>query len=126
MALRPPAEDLENRTPVWVAMSDFFLDTELTESIISHIARICASSPYSMEELERIMFMEVWPAFVANLRSVAGEWAGWSEEFVQERVLECIKPRIEVPWRLGPRKRSRCREWPEIERRIMELRKPGN
>jgi hypothetical protein len=122
MALLHPTEDPENRTPVWLAMSEFFLDTELTEVTISYIARICAASPYSMGELERIMFIEVYPAFVSNLLSVAGEWAGWSEDFVRKRVLETYKPRLYLPWRMNPIKRFWCKEWPDVERRIVEYR----
>lgn len=94
MTLRHPAEDLASRTPVWVAMTEFFLDTELTLVTLSHIAATCAASPYSIRELERIMFTEVWPAFLPNLLSVAGEWAGWEEAFVQRRILECYRPRF--------------------------------
>ena len=122
VALLHPTEDLENRTPVWLALSEFFLDTELTEVTVAYIARICAASPYSMKELERIMFLEVYPAFVSNLFSVAGEWAGWSEEFVRKRVLESYKPRYCLSWRMNPVKRFWCMEWPDVERKIMEFR----
>lgn len=30
------------------------------------------------------MFTQVWPAFLPNLMSVAGEWAGWTVEFKNE------------------------------------------
>jgi hypothetical protein len=33
---------------------------------------------------------EVAPAFVFNLYSIAGEWAGWDEDFVRDRVLHII------------------------------------
>lgn len=57
-------------------MSVFYLDTELTDFTIEYIAKICAESTYSIEEIEKIMFTEVWPAFIGNLWSVAGEWGG--------------------------------------------------
>ena len=125
MALSHPTEDLANRTPVWFAMSDLFLDTELTDTTISYIARICAASPYSMKELERILFTEVWPAFAANLYSIAGEWAGWDEATVRERVLECYKPRPYFSWRFNPLKRFYCGEWAAVERKVMKLRSGG-
>lgn len=102
MGLRHPQDDLQCRTPVWVAMAELYLDTELTDSTIYYIARTCASSPYSERELERIMFAEVWPALCPNLLDVAGEWAGWDEDFVQQKVLRCYK------------KRLFCREWADV------------
>lgn len=120
--LRHPDEDLIERTPVWVAMTDFFLDTELTDVMISYIARTCAASPYSIRELERIMFTEVWPAFLPNLLSVAGEWAGWKDEFVQERVLKCYKPRYYLSWKINPLKRYFCNKWIAVEKEVVQGR----
>ena len=122
MTLGHPADDLQNRLPVWVAMTDFYLDTELADEAISMIARVCAVSPYSIEELERIMFCEVWPAFVPNLMCVAGEWAGWPDDYVRERVLECYKPRRYRSWRWNPFKRLFCERWPEIVAQVREAR----
>ena len=119
MALRHPADDLENRTPVWVAMTDFYLDTELTDTMISYVARVCAVSPYSMRELEKIMFVEVWPAFLPNLLSFAGEWAGWESKFVQQRILECYKPRLYFSWRINPLKRWFCKKWAAVEELVV-------
>lgn len=45
-------------------------------------------SGYSPAEVEEILRNEVAPAFVPNLWSVAGEWQGWPEDCVRERVLE--------------------------------------
>jgi hypothetical protein len=122
MTLRHPAEDLANRTPVWVAMTEFFLDTELTDVTVSYIAKTCAASPYSVPELQRILFTEVWPAFLPNLLSVAGEWAGWPEEFVKSRVLERYRPRLYLSWKLNPLKRFFCHQWPAVEQRIVSTR----
>jgi hypothetical protein len=123
MALGDPREDLPNRTPVWVAMSDLYLDTELTDAALAHIAKVCAASPYSERELEHIMFSEVWPAFIPNLLSVAGEWAGWREDVVQRKVLERYRSRIDLPWRLNPLKRFFCREWSTVAAQIARARR---
>lgn len=122
MALRHPIEDLESRLPVWQAMTDFFLDTELTATAISHIAKTCAASPYSTRELRRIMFLEVWPAFLPNLLSVAGEWVGWTDQYVQERVLESYRPRIYLSWRANPLKRYFCSKWATVEKQVWHAR----
>jgi hypothetical protein len=123
MSLPFPNEDIANRTPLWMAMSNFYLDNELTENDIQYIAKTCAESPYTMKEIERIMFTEVWPAFVQNLLSVAGEWAGWDQDFVQQRVLEYYKPRIYFSWRFNPAKRFFCSRWMEVENGISMFRK---
>src|SRR5476649_481160 len=122
MTLRPPIEDMDQRTPVWIAMTDFFLDTALTEVTISNISEICAASPYSTRELERIMFTEVWPAFLPNLVSVAGEWAGWKEGFIKERILSCYKPRFYFSWKFNPMKRFFCGQWAAVEQQVTRTR----
>ncbi|NIA69781.1 hypothetical protein HBA54_14350 [Pelagibius litoralis] len=114
---------MENRLPVWLACSGFYLDTELDDSRFDHIARVCALSPYAGTELDRIMFNEVWPAFSANLYAPAGEWAGWDDTFVKERVLKTYRKRWRLPWRLNPLKRSYSKDWEKIRRLIDEKRK---
>jgi hypothetical protein len=107
-------------------MTEFFLDTELTETAMSYIARTCAASPYSTRELEKILFTEVWPAFLPNLLSMAGEWSGWEEQFVQERILKSYRPRFYFSWRLNPLKWYFCSSWSTVARRIAQLRnEPG-
>ncbi len=69
-------------------MADTFLDTELTPDGYRHIADVIVKARYSAAEAETIYREDVAPAFAANLMSVAGEWAGWSEDYVRERVLE--------------------------------------
>lgn len=103
-------------------MTDFYLDTELTDVMISCIARVCAASPYSRRELGQIMFTEVWPAFLPNLLSYAGEWAGWKEEFVRRRILECYKSRLYLSWRLNPLKWFFCNKWAAVEKLVMRAR----
>ncbi len=71
----------EARRAVWIAMSDLFLDTDV-QLLYAHIARVCAESPFSQDELERIFREEVAPVLEPNLRSVAGEWAGFNEEWL--------------------------------------------
>ena len=126
MTLRHPLDDLQGRTPVWVAMAALYLDTDLTDITLSYVARVCAASPYSKRELEHIMFSEVWPAFLPNLLSVAGEWAGWSEEFVQRRVLASYKRRLYLSWRLNPLKLFFSREWLAVARLIEKVRSESN
>jgi hypothetical protein len=66
-------DELAQRRPVWDAMSDLFLDTEVRFSVPS-VVRTCATSHYSLEQLDRIFWVEVFPLAIGNLLQVAGEW----------------------------------------------------
>ncbi|MBU2588002.1 MAG: hypothetical protein KJ872_07815 [Alphaproteobacteria bacterium] len=79
--------EIARRLPVWTALSDVFLDTELDPQEYSHIADVIRQSGYAAGEAEAIFRDEVAPAFSVNLRSVAGEWQGWPEDYVRDRVL---------------------------------------
>lgn len=67
-------DELARRRPVWSAMSDLFLDTEVRWNV-PHVARVCAESGYDDEALERIFWAEVFPEAIPNMLGVAGEWA---------------------------------------------------
>lgn len=92
MEFASTASVVEDRLPVWEALSDFFLDTELDEKDYQRISRILASSPYSIQDTEEILRHEVYPALIWNLRSVAGEWAG----FDREKLRKAIAPRLNM------------------------------
>jgi hypothetical protein len=79
--------EIARRLPVWCAMSDAFLDTELDAHNYRHMADVVREQGFTIAEAKAIFHTEVAPAFAANLLSVAGEWAGWSEQTVRARVL---------------------------------------
>lgn len=122
MSLKKPTHDLEHRVPVWVAMTDFFLDTELSFIDSGRMAIVCAASPYSERDLERILFTEVLPAFLPNLFSFAGEWAGWEDDFIKRRILSTYRRRIYISWRLNPFKWFFCREWRRVSAMVRVIR----
>jgi hypothetical protein len=68
------AEDVARRRPVWVAMSDVFLDTE-TRWGFPWIAQVMVASGLAWEELDAIWRDEIYPECQGNLFQVAGEWA---------------------------------------------------
>lgn len=78
-------DDLPRRRPVWLALSDLFLDTDVTLLQAAN-ARLLAASPYSLEELDTILREEVYPACAFNLREVAGEWAGFDADWLERRI----------------------------------------
>jgi hypothetical protein len=66
-------EELVRRRPVWSAMSDLFLDTEVRWQL-PFVVRACARSSYELAALDRIFWVEVFPLAIGNLMQVAGEW----------------------------------------------------
>ncbi|MFW5967051.1 MAG: DUF7079 family protein [Persicimonas sp.] len=65
--------ELQRRRPVWSALSDLFLDTEV-RWFIPRIAKVLVESDYSEVELRRIWHCEVVPECAWNFLSIAGEW----------------------------------------------------
>lgn len=74
--------DIARRKPVWIALADLWLDTELQAYNLQHIAHVLRASEYSVEELREIYLYEVAPVVYPNLLSVAGEWAGFDEDWL--------------------------------------------
>lgn len=74
--------NIEQRRPIWIALSEFYLDTELDDSDFRQIAFTIIESPYNFEEVKTINKYEVFPILQTNLLSVAGEWAGFDEEWL--------------------------------------------
>ena len=77
--------DLEERKKVWIALSDLFLDTD-TSIFHENIVKALLASPYSVVELKSIMLHEVYPVCRWNLLNVAGEWVGFDEEWLVEKI----------------------------------------
>ena len=110
--------EIQRRLPVWHAMSDLFLDTELQARDYRRIAKVLTTSTYSRAELRSILEDEVTPAFASNLWAVAGEWAGWTESDVRAIMLQS-QSRRDV-WVISWLKRLMHRrfikqEWKKIE-----------
>lgn len=78
-------EEVAERWPLWQALADFWLDTDLQDFELDHVARTIAESRFPMSEIRRIHDHEVAPAVWTNLLSVAGEWAGFDSAWLRER-----------------------------------------
>ena len=63
--------EIARRLPVWTALSDLFLDTDVMLSV-PYIARTIVGSGYALDAVEAMLRWEVRPAFWINLISVAG------------------------------------------------------
>jgi len=66
-------------------MAEHFLDTE-TRHEIPMTALACVEAGLDVDEAERIWQHEVAPVVAFNLFDVAGEWVGWDERWLVERI----------------------------------------
>ena len=85
--MKSSADDLERRRPVWKAMSEFFLDTELDAEAFERIAGVISESGYSVAELEHILWRELCPILGYNCAPIAGVWNGFDPEWVERKIL---------------------------------------
>ena len=74
--------EIERRKPVWAALSELWLDTELAEDDLRRIAGVLRGSSYPLDVLREIYLFEVAPVVFLNLLTVAGEWAGFNQDWL--------------------------------------------
>jgi hypothetical protein len=72
----------EDRLRLWRALSSLFLDTKPDDHTFGYIAHVIREDGYTSEEAEHVLWQEVYPVLEANLRSVAGVWSGWPDEWL--------------------------------------------
>jgi hypothetical protein len=84
-------DEIKRRMPVWEAISDLWLDTELGENGVLYIARVLAESGYSLEEIDKIYKEEVAPVVYMNAYSVTGVWTGFDPVWLKEEILKKTK-----------------------------------
>jgi len=73
---------IQDRKPVWMALSNFYLDTDFDTEQLKQIIRVFKASPYSIDEIKLIDRFEVRPVVGGNLSSIAGEWSHFDEEWL--------------------------------------------
>lgn len=97
------AAELARREPVWLTLSEFYLDTELQPADFRRIRAVFDQSGYSVQEIRWINYEEVGPVLYGNLLSTAGEWAGFDEATllaaVRKRAAKHLKIRSCFPLR---------------------------
>lgn len=120
--MTPSRAQIEERLPVWDALSEFFLDTELQPDDHERISKVLAESKYTENELEHILAYEVYPVCKWNKLSVAGEWGGFHPDWIQEKMIPRYNKRPLL--RFGLRHRwMYSHHWKKVRPRISELRK---
>lgn len=75
-------EEIKRRKVLWSAFSDLWLDNEVQQYTIDHIALKMKQSGYSLAELKHIYQHEVAPAVYRNLLVVTGVWDGFDEDWL--------------------------------------------
>ncbi|WP_139278146.1 DUF7079 family protein [Pseudozobellia thermophila] len=88
--------NIEERKPIWTALSEFYRDTELQDADFRYMARKILESPYSFEEVRVIDKYEVFPVLRSNLMDVAGVWAGFKEEWLVNKIRQSLSKRSAV------------------------------
>ncbi|MDO6855212.1 hypothetical protein Q4599_16585 [Cellulophaga lytica] len=73
---------MEERLPVWKALSEMYLDTELYDYDYDQIAKTLAASGFTSKELKEIDLYEVFPVCAKNLLSTAGIWNGFNDDYL--------------------------------------------
>lgn len=132
--LKKSTEDLTGRLPVWRALTNLFLDTKIDGNELVSIANVCASSSYSIENLNSILFKEVFPAFESNLIAVyGGEWCGWTDDEIVEKIQAADNFFSRIRWanpiyfpvyfpRYFEIKHEISELWKQIKNKIIEIR----
>jgi hypothetical protein len=80
----PAIDDLARRRPVWIALSDLFADSELSYQTI---ASTVAMSGYTVDEIETILWSEVFPAAEFNFGSPV-PISAFDPDKLEESILE--------------------------------------
>jgi hypothetical protein len=87
-----------DRKKIWIAMSSLWLDTELDELEIEHIANRIKAFGLSEKEVDDIFEYELAPFLGPNHLTVAGEWAMFDEEWVCEEAAKRTGKRCFWAW----------------------------
>lgn len=74
-----------NREPLWIAMSDLWLDQDLTDDSLKYIAKVVRESGLSEAELDQVFLYELAPFLGFNHLTVTGVWAGFDPDWVCEQ-----------------------------------------
>lgn len=83
--------DFETRKKLWLALSELYLDTEISESTLYSIIKTAKKGNVSFETLNKINKEEVFPALFKNGLSATGVWTGFEESWLIETISKSLK-----------------------------------
>ena len=81
---------IEQRLPLWKALSDLFLDTALEDADFKHIATQVLDSSFPPDAVQEILWEEVFPALADNLRIGTGEWSAFEDDWLKSRIVNVL------------------------------------
>jgi hypothetical protein len=122
-------QQIQKRRPLWVALSELWLDTELSGEELERIARIMADSDLNIEQLRRVYLVEVAPVVSSNLVAIAGEWSGFDEEWLCSQIVSNLRDRPRrtrfwswFPLTRGPMLYATERHWARLVELVQRFR----
>lgn len=124
--------EIEQRKPIWNALSEFYLDTELQQTDYKRITETFVASNLDIEELKAIDLFEVFPVLKGNLLSVAGVWNGFDEKWLYENCTESYQNKNRNMVRLKNRMYHRFlglmtkNHWRKVEEEMQTLLKTNS
>jgi hypothetical protein len=89
-------KEIAARKPVWSAVSEMYLDTQLSETDLENIATVIVENNLTISEAKKIDKYEVFPILLPNVLSVAGDWAGFDESWLFEKIIHHIKANSKI------------------------------
>ncbi|HEY0602358.1 MAG TPA: hypothetical protein VGD58_05560 [Herpetosiphonaceae bacterium] len=123
--LRSPQDDLQQRRPVWDALSMLFLDTQLDDADFAYMAKVLARSPYTDAELATIYHAEVEPVCRVNIGMAPGYWSGFPDGWIEERILSRGLDAARALPKLRSSGEPIAWGWGGLQQRFLELRGRG-
>lgn len=112
-------EEFRRRLPVWISLTDLFLDTEVTQHGYRRMAEVVHDAGYSVHEVRQILLHEVAPVFGSNLLTTVGEWEPWSDDFVEKKMRAWMaRPRWAARLTAALAWRLLRKHWEELQRHL--------
>ena len=105
------SELLLARRPLWQALSNFYLDTELSPEELKGIALNFQISNLSLNVIKEIDLYEVFPLLLPNLFSTTGVWNGFDPDWLNEHCAKLYYKRNHSFHRLSIRIKNRFAYW---------------
>ncbi|PWQ98239.1 DUF7079 family protein [Leucothrix pacifica] len=110
--------EIEQRTPVWFALSRLWVGNQLNDNDLEKIAQIMVDSGYSLNELRVICDSEIAPTLMQ--KGFARQWSGFDESWLAQQIVNQLnKPKRWQDALLDPLRRPFVglaveSEWPAL------------
>lgn len=108
---------------MWNALSELFLDTQLSDVDFTYLAIVLAQSPYTDAELAAIYQAEVEPVCESNISMVPGYWSGFPDGWVEKAILSRGLDATRVLADLQATGKSIAWGWGGLQQRVSEQRR---